>query len=90
MLGREAVRRTGRSTRFLGFGASELDYRTLSFECHNCTNRCEIVQVSVGKQVAARWGGRCDRWEVTGGEMKIAAVPQVAPGPAAGDAQTLN
>ncbi|RPI96814.1 MAG: 2-hydroxyglutaryl-CoA dehydratase [Chloroflexi bacterium] len=69
ILAREATGRNGHRTRFQGFAASELDYRTISFECHHCTNHCEIVQVSVGKQVAARWGGRCERWEVTGNEV---------------------
>ena len=65
MLSREALAASGRPTKFKGFAVSELDYRTTSFECHHCTNHCEIVQVAVGKQVMARWGGRCERWEVT-------------------------
>jgi predicted CoA-substrate-specific enzyme activase len=65
MLACEALRARGQATKFKGFAVSELDYRTTSFECHHCTNHCEIVQVAVGKQVVARWGGRCERWEVT-------------------------
>ena len=65
MLAREAVSRSRQATKFQGFAVSELDYRTTSFECHHCTNHCEIVQVAVGKQIVARWGGRCERWEVT-------------------------
>jgi len=65
MLAREAVSALGQPSRFKGFGISELDYRTTSFECQHCSNHCEIVQVSVGKRVVARWGGRCERWEVT-------------------------
>ncbi len=74
MLAREAVGRSGQPTRFKGFAVSELDYRTTSFECHHCSNHCEIVQVAVGKQVVARWGGRCERWEVTesAGESVVA------------------
>jgi predicted CoA-substrate-specific enzyme activase len=71
MLAHEATSRSGYSTRFRGFGISALDYRTVSFECRHCTNHCEIVQVSVNKKVAARWGGRCDRWEVTGNEVEV-------------------
>jgi predicted CoA-substrate-specific enzyme activase len=66
ILAHEATRRNGGQTQFKGFGVSELDYRTLSFECHHCSNHCEIVQVSVNGEVSARWGGRCERWEVTG------------------------
>lgn len=54
----------GQPTRFKGFDAVLTDYRTTSFECRACPNLCEIVQVRAGGQVIARWGGRCDRWEV--------------------------
>jgi predicted CoA-substrate-specific enzyme activase len=73
MLAREATSRSGKKTMFKGFGVSEVDYRTISFDCHHCSNHCEIVQVSVGKQAVARWGGRCERWEVT--EDAAVAVP---------------
>ncbi|MBI4788063.1 MAG: 2-hydroxyglutaryl-CoA dehydratase [Chloroflexi bacterium] len=64
MLAREAMSRNGHHTQFKGFGVSELNYRTTSFECHHCANHCEIVQVTVDKQLVARWGGRCERWEL--------------------------
>jgi len=73
MLACEAMSRNGHTTRFKGFSISELNYRTISFECHHCENRCEIVQVSVAKQVVACWGGRCDRWEVTDAGQPAAA-----------------
>jgi len=64
MLAREAMKYSNQPTRFKGFSASQIDYRTTSFECRFCSNRCEIVQVSVNKRAVARWGGRCDRWDV--------------------------
>jgi activator of 2-hydroxyglutaryl-CoA dehydratase len=54
----------GRETRFRGFEASSFSYRTSSFECHGCPNQCEIAEISIGDDVAARWGGRCGRWQV--------------------------
>jgi predicted CoA-substrate-specific enzyme activase len=78
MLAREAMRRDGHATRFKGFAISDLNYRTTSFECRHCSNHCEIVQVSVNKKVAARWGGRCDRWDVTG-DAPAQAAPQPTP-----------
>jgi len=54
----------GRTTRFRGFDAALAEYRTTSFECRACPNLCEIVQIRVDGQVVARWGGRCERWEV--------------------------
>ena len=50
---------------FKGFGISDIQYQTSSFECKSCTNLCEIAQLSVDKKVLARWGGRCDLWERT-------------------------
>ncbi len=75
ILAREAMRRQGMPSRFKGFGVSELNHRTVSFECRHCSNHCEIVQVSVQKQVVARWGGRCERWEVTDDGARPAAAP---------------
>jgi predicted CoA-substrate-specific enzyme activase len=48
---------------FRGFGVSEIEYHTSSFECKGCANLCEIAQISNNGHVLARWGGRCDRWE---------------------------
>ena len=50
-------------TKFSGFGVSQQEYRTSSFECKACANLCEIAQISANRKVLARWGGRCDRWE---------------------------
>ena len=53
------------TTCFKGFDAALADYRTSAFECQACPNLCEIVQIRMDGQVIARWGGRCERWEVT-------------------------
>ena len=47
-----------------GFDAALANHRATSFECKACLNLCEIAQIRVGEWVVARWGGRCDRWEV--------------------------
>ncbi len=64
MLARESTQASPRASRFKGFAAVQMEYRTVSFECRFCSNRCEVVQVSVRKRPVARWGGRCDRWDV--------------------------
>jgi predicted CoA-substrate-specific enzyme activase len=50
-------------TSFNGFGASEADYRTASFECKACPAQCEVAQLYLDNQIVACWGGRCDVWE---------------------------
>jgi predicted CoA-substrate-specific enzyme activase len=53
-------------TRFQGFGISETQYHTSTFECRSCPNLCEIARLSTDGRVIAQWGGRCDLWERSG------------------------
>jgi len=62
LLARE--RMDGRRTCFKGFRVALAEYRAVSFECRACPNLCEIAQIKMDDQVVARWGGRCDRWEM--------------------------
>jgi len=63
LLVHEEMARTDNGSQFKGFGVSEIEYHTSSFECKACPNLCEIAQLSIDGQVLARWGGRCDLWE---------------------------
>jgi predicted CoA-substrate-specific enzyme activase len=62
-LAKEETARTGQ-TYFRGFSASELHYQPRSFECQGCANLCEVVEINVEGDVAARWGDRCGKWNV--------------------------
>jgi len=64
LLAKSAVRKT-RLTQFRGFGVTEADFRSLSFECGGCANQCEVVEITMGEQVLARWGDRCGKWQTT-------------------------
>jgi len=59
----ESLADSRNDSQFKGFGVSEIEYQTGSFECKACPSLCEIVQLSVGGQVLACWGGHCDMWE---------------------------
>jgi len=63
ILAHEQIMEKGDGTKFKGFGISQANYHTSSFECKACANLCEIVQISLDGKVLARWGGRCDLWE---------------------------
>jgi predicted CoA-substrate-specific enzyme activase len=63
LLVHEGMTGSNNGSRFKGFGISEIEYHTSSFECKACPNLCEIAQLSLNGQVLARWGGRCDLWE---------------------------
>lgn len=64
MLAQEHMAFNGGVSAFHGFQVANIAYTTSSFECQACPNRCEIVQMRVGRKVVARWGSRCDRWDV--------------------------
>jgi len=63
LLAHEAITNSQHPSKFKGFGISDMDYHTSSFECKSCPNHCEIAQLSLNGQILARWGGRCDMWE---------------------------
>jgi hypothetical protein len=60
LLAREAA---GPATRFRGFAEAQLHYGATSFECQDCSNQCEIIEIHRQGQLAARWGGRCGKWD---------------------------
>ncbi|MHA1734410.1 MAG: acyl-CoA dehydratase activase [Promethearchaeota archaeon] len=53
---------------FRGLDVAEQEFRTSAFNCGDCPNNCEIVQVKMPNsekdEVIARWGDRCGKWEV--------------------------
>jgi hypothetical protein len=63
MLAHETHSHNGGGTRFKGFAAAEMHYKTRSFECQGCSNLCEVVEIRVDREVLARWGGRCGKWD---------------------------
>ena len=63
LLVHEGMADSRNGSKFRGFGVSDMEYQTSSFECRACPSLCEIAQVSVDGQVLARWGGYCDMWE---------------------------
>lgn len=63
LLAHEDMVAESRPSSFRGFGVSELNYRTSSFECKGCSNLCEILEIRVDKELLARWGGRCGKWD---------------------------
>lgn len=65
-LAREETAKTG-TTRFKGFGITGLPYRTGSFECHGCSNYCEVVEIYQENNVIGRWGSRCLKWDMGSG-----------------------
>jgi predicted CoA-substrate-specific enzyme activase len=63
LLVQEEMTLGGGPCQFKGFGQSDIEYQTSSFECKACPNRCEIARLSRQGKALAHWGGRCDMWE---------------------------
>ena len=70
LLVHENVQNSINGSNFKGFGVTEIEYHTSSFECKTCPNLCEIAQLSIDGQALARWGGRCDLWERSPSEQR--------------------
>ncbi|MCK8816424.1 acyl-CoA dehydratase activase [Natroniella sulfidigena] len=63
LLAQQKVAKTG-TTNFKGWDSASLDYQPSSFECESCTNRCEVIEIYVEEELAARWGHRCHKWDM--------------------------
>lgn len=68
ILARERYLEHPEETNFRGLDVAETEFRTSAFNCGDCPNNCEIVQVKMpnddSEEVIARWGDRCGKWEV--------------------------
>jgi predicted CoA-substrate-specific enzyme activase len=49
-------------SQFKGFDLSGKSCETRGFECDECGNQCEVIQLLVDHQVAACWGDLCERY----------------------------
>ena len=54
---------TRAESRFRGFEIGEVSYRTTSFECKECPNLCEVIEVLMNDAKIAGWGDRCGRYQ---------------------------
>ena len=64
ILARNKVKATGK-TKFRGFDVTDIVYQITSFECSECPNLCEIISITVEGNAICRWGGRCERWQIS-------------------------
>jgi predicted CoA-substrate-specific enzyme activase len=49
-------------TQFKGFDLYQKSCSTRGFECDECGNQCEVIQLWVDHQVVACWGDLCERY----------------------------
>ncbi len=63
MLAREDMEANGRQTRFRGFDLRNRKYEMSSFECHDCSNMCEVHKVIFEKESPLFYGSRCGKYD---------------------------
>lgn len=62
------AKRAGLSqTRFRGFRSLKESFSTQGFECNDCENQCEVIQLRVGHEVVACWGDLCEKYRTSDG-----------------------
>jgi predicted CoA-substrate-specific enzyme activase len=49
-------------TQFRGFDLPQKSCSTRGFECDECENQCEVIELLVDHQVVACWGDLCERY----------------------------
>ncbi len=49
-------------TEFCGLELVDIEHRANSFECKDCSNACEVIEILSDNQITARWGDRCGKW----------------------------
>jgi sugar (pentulose or hexulose) kinase len=69
---------TNNETNFKGWNISDTSFSSITNECHDCSNNCEIISIIEGEnknpyakspkeidgKVIARWGGTCGKWDL--------------------------
>ena len=51
-------------TNFVGWQIPDINYKTKGFECKDCPNICEVIEVLMEGKVIARWGSKCGKWDI--------------------------
>lgn len=61
ILAKEKIKKT-KNTRFRGFDATKVDYKVRGFECNDCPNMCEVVEIIADNKILARWQDKCGKY----------------------------
>ncbi len=62
LLAKESLEKTGCKTKFKGFDLADMIFRSKSFECEGCANRCEVVKIQSENTIQGYFGDRCGKW----------------------------
>jgi predicted CoA-substrate-specific enzyme activase len=62
LLAKEEVEK-GKKTKFRGFDTFAEHHAVAGFECQDCANSCEVIEIGYNGCCLARWGDKCGKWE---------------------------
>ena len=62
IIAKQHIKNSQVPTRFYGFNCAQNNYKARSMECNDCSNMCEIIELTCDGEVFARWGDRCGKW----------------------------
>ncbi len=71
---------TRANTKFKGWEVRDFSFNSLTHECNDCSNNCEVITIVQGElenqdakspkevkgNIIARWGGTCGKWDLAG------------------------
>ena len=64
VLAKEHLAAVGGTTKFRGFTVGTSSFESSSWECQECPNHCEIVQIRRDGMPLACWGSRCGKYQI--------------------------
>lgn len=71
LIAKEKMEKGSQASNFYGFGTAENEYKAKSIECNDCSNLCEVIEITSNGEVLARWGDRCGKWSAMKKDKEI-------------------
>ena len=62
LLAKDAIEASGQVTAFRGFETADMEFAPRAFQCKDCSNNCEVIEVVADGVPVARWGDKCGKW----------------------------
>ncbi|TCL76447.1 putative CoA-substrate-specific enzyme activase [Hydrogenispora ethanolica] len=62
LLAKDSIESSGGRTGFRGFETADMDLAPRTFQCSDCSNSCEVIEVLAAGNPIARWGDKCGKW----------------------------
>ncbi|MCX7714326.1 MAG: acyl-CoA dehydratase activase [Clostridia bacterium] len=62
LLAKSNFAKGGAKTRFYGFKNAKNKFETRGIDCSDCSNCCEVIEITSNEKMLARWGDKCGKW----------------------------